>query len=187
MRKFKILLFLAALFLIISLNINAQVRVNININSQPQWGPDEYDYVEYYYLPEIGIYYYAPEAKFIFRKGNRWVYAYNLPYQYSHVNLYNTYKVVINEPKPYLRNSYYASHYKKYKNYHSRQVSLRDSKNPRFNNQGNFRGKMDNKSQNNTVKSRSGAINNKSSHGTMNKNKSGNGNQKGKGQKNNRK
>ena len=43
---------------------SAQVRVNLNINigSQPAWGPAGYDYVEYYYLPDIDVYYYVPTA-----------------------------------------------------------------------------------------------------------------------------
>ena len=35
----------------------AQVRININIDMQPAWGPSGYDYAEYYYIPEINIYY----------------------------------------------------------------------------------------------------------------------------------
>ena len=132
MKKIKIVLFLAALSLLSSSGISAQVHINININSQPQWGPDNYDYVEYYYLPEAGIYYYAPKAQFIYRQGNRWVYAYHLPHQYSNLNLYTTYKVVVNEPRPYLRHTYYASHYKGYGNRHSRQGTIRDSKNTKY-------------------------------------------------------
>lgn len=32
-----------------------RVSVNINIGSQPAWGPVGYDYVDYYYMPDIYI------------------------------------------------------------------------------------------------------------------------------------
>lgn len=139
MKKFKIAFLLSALFLISPMLINAQVSVNINIGSQPTWGPEEYDYVDYYYMPEIGIYYNVPRGQYIYRNGNRWVYSHNLPVQFRRINLYNTYKVVINEPRPYLRHNYYSNHYKKYKNYHSRQINRRDSHNPRYNKAQNSR------------------------------------------------
>jgi hypothetical protein len=152
MKKIKIVLFVAALSLLSSSGISAQVHINININSQPQWGPDNYDYVEYYYLPEAGIYYYAPKAQFIYRQGNRWVYAYHLPNQYRNLNLYTTYKVVVNEPRPYLRHTYYVSHYKGYGNRHSRQETIRDSKNTKYrkeNSSRNFSGNSVGKSPQN--------------------------------------
>ncbi|HEY5500069.1 MAG TPA: hypothetical protein VIK20_06775 [Bacteroidales bacterium] len=132
MKKIKILFFLAALFLMSPSESSAQIHVNINLGSQPQWGPEEYDYVDYYYMPEIGIYYYAPKAQFIYREGNRWIFSTRLPYQYRNFNLYSTYKVVINEPRPYLRHSYYQTRYKKFSNYHSRQGNIRDSKDSRY-------------------------------------------------------
>lgn len=180
MKKINIIMFIAALFLISSSDVSAQVHVSINVNSQPQWGPDEYDYVEYYYLPEFGIYYYAPKAQFIFRKGNRWVYAYDLPYQYRNVNLYSTYKVVINEKRPYLRNNYYASHYRKYKNAHSRQGNIRDSKNPKYRNanQSHSGNKVGNKAPSRNVQQRSGVQKNHVGNQNNDRNRNGNG-QKG--------
>ena len=87
-----------------SKNSNAQVRVgvNINIGSQPEWGPVGYDYVDYYYLPDIDAYYYVPERQFIYLSNGRWVFATSLPVAYRHYDLYSGYKVVINEPRPYL-------------------------------------------------------------------------------------
>ena len=128
--------------------ISAQVHVNININSMPLWGPAGFDHVEYYYLPEAGIYYYAPKSQFIYMKGGRWIFSSRLPYQYRNLNLYSTYKVVINSPKPYLRNGYYGSHYKGYRNYHSKQGTIRDSRGLR-NGNGNNQGKVGNRVGNN--------------------------------------
>jgi|GEM_PF-408137 len=150
MKKLSSLLFFAVLFLMSPSNVGAQIRVNININSQPQWGPEDYDYVEYYYLPEVDIYYYAPGAQFIYRHGNRWVYTYKLPYQYRNLNLYSTYKVVINKPRPYLHHNYYSSHYKGYRNSHSRQGNIRDSRDPRYKNGNKNQGHSGNRVMNNT-------------------------------------
>jgi len=172
MKKFKIAFLISALFLISPMLINAQVSVNINIGSQPTWGPEAYDYVDYYYMPELGIYYNVPNRQYIYRHGKRWIYAYNLPVQYRRFNLYNTYKVVINEPRPYLRHNYYSSHYKKYKNYQSKQVNRRDSHNPRYNksqsSKSQSHGKMskssgnDNHRKSNVVTSKRSNVNQKS-------------------------
>lgn len=91
----------------------AQVRVNVNVNigSQPEWGPRGYDYVEYYYLPDIECYYYVPRHQFVYISGGNWVFSANLPRAYRHYDLYNGYKVVINEPRAY---RYFGRHKVKY-------------------------------------------------------------------------
>jgi hypothetical protein len=132
MKKIQFLLFAIVLFLLGSSKVNGQIGVSINLNLQPQWGPTDYDYVEYYYMPEYDLYYYAPQKQFIYQKGNRWVTVNSLPYQYRHANLYNTYKVVINEPRPYLKHKYYADHYRGYKGKHSQQTIIRDSRDSRY-------------------------------------------------------
>ncbi|MDD4713404.1 MAG: hypothetical protein PHP34_08750 [Bacteroidales bacterium] len=189
MKKLSSLLFFAVLFLMSPSHVGAQIRVNININSQPQWGPEDYDYVEYYYLPEVDIYYYTPSAQFIYRHGNRWVYTYKLPYQYRNLNLYSTYKVVINEPRPYLRHNYYLSHYKGYKNSHSKQGNIRDSRDPRYKNgnrnQGHSGNRVVNNTQNRNVQPGS-AIHNQVGQQPMNRNARGNKGQKEKGNKGNK-
>jgi hypothetical protein len=82
---------------------SAQVRVNVNVNigSQPRWGPSGYDYVEYYYLPDIETYYYVPSRQFIYLSGGNWVFSYSLPSRYRSYDLYSGYKVVVNEPRAY--------------------------------------------------------------------------------------
>ena len=101
----------------------AQIRVNVNINlgSQPAWGPAGYDYVEYYYLPDLDIYYYVPGRQFIYLSGGQWIFVSSLPARYRSYNLYNSYKVVINEPKPYLHHGVYKIKYAKYKGWSGKQ------------------------------------------------------------------
>ena len=90
---------LAALFLA---NISsAQINVSINLGSQPVWGPTGYDYVEYYYLPDIEVYYYVPKHRFYYYENNKWIYRSSLPSRYSNYDYYNSYKVVVNEREPW--------------------------------------------------------------------------------------
>jgi hypothetical protein len=108
--------------------LNAQVSVNININSQPAWGPVGYDYVEYYYLPDIEVYYSVVYQKYIYWNNGRWVWVTVLPSRYSYYNIYNGYKVVINEPNPYHHHHHHKVKYKGYKNYGGHQNVIRDVK-----------------------------------------------------------
>jgi hypothetical protein len=105
--------------------LEAQVRVNINIGSQPVWGPAGYDYVEYYYLPDIDAYYYVPRRQFIYLSGDRWIFSASLPPRYRGYNLYSGYKVVLNEPRPYLHGDIYRERYAPYRGRHD-QVIIRE-------------------------------------------------------------
>src|SRR3989339_76663 len=89
----------------------AQVTFRINIGSQPIWGPVGYDHVEYYYLPDIDAYYYVPRHQFIFFERGRWIIRTSLPVRYRNYDMYNARKIVINEPRPYLRHNEYKSRY----------------------------------------------------------------------------
>jgi hypothetical protein len=109
----------------------AQVTFRVNIATQPIWGPAGYDHVEYYYLPDIEAYYYVPRHKFIYEENGRWISRSNLPPRYRGHDLYNTRKVVINEPKPYLRHQDYRAKYASW-NERSNQQSIRDSHEPRY-------------------------------------------------------
>ncbi len=111
--------------------VQAQVSVNVNIGSQAVWGPVGYDYVEYYYLPEADVFYYVPTGQFIYWNGNQHYFVNSLPSHYS-INLYNTYKVVVNEPKPYLQHNVYVTKYKKYKKGGPKQIVIRDSNDERY-------------------------------------------------------
>lgn len=91
--------------------VKAQVSVNINIGAQPDWGPRGYDYVNYYYLPEVESYYYVPTRKFIYLDRGRWIHARTLPHRYRGYNLHGGRKVVINDNRPYLNHKHYRTRY----------------------------------------------------------------------------
>ncbi len=131
----KMILCIAILFSAVAVNsVSAQVRVNVNISSQPQWGPAGYDYVDYYYLPDIETYYYVPSRKFIYYSGGKWIHVSTLPPAHRAYNLHSGYKVVINEPNAY---HYHNSHKVKYAKYKGN----RGQGNLKHKNSGNGRGK----------------------------------------------
>jgi len=109
----------------------AQVNVNVNISSQSLWGPVGYDYVEYYYIPEADAFYYVPTGQFIYWSGGNYLFANSLPVNY-HINLYSTYMVVVNKPKPYLQHNVYVTKYGKYKKAGRNYIPIRDSKEEKY-------------------------------------------------------
>ena len=105
----------------------AGAQININLGLQPAWGPAGYQYVDYYYLPDIETYYYVPNKQFIYLNNGKWIYSAGLPSRYRTYNLYNGYKVVVNEPKPYLRHATYKVKYAKYKGVKGKQKAIKYS------------------------------------------------------------
>ena len=99
--------------------------------SQPIWGPTGYDHVEYYYLPDIDVYYYVPQHRFFYSERGRWRSGSSLPSRYRGYDLYNSYKVVVNEPKPYLNNATYKEQYSSFRDRHD-QESIRDSRDSKY-------------------------------------------------------
>ncbi|HSU28238.1 MAG TPA: hypothetical protein VLJ68_07645 [Chitinophagaceae bacterium] len=136
---------IAALALIVALSsvnaVQGQIRFNVNINlsSQPSWGPRGYNYVEYYYLPDIDAYYYVPRRQFVYLSGSRWIFSASLPPQYRSYDLYSGHKVVINQPNAYL---YYNQHRAKYGHFrddYNRSQYFRRDNDPRNRNNNNNR------------------------------------------------
>jgi hypothetical protein len=131
----KLLVLAMAAFCLSATESKAQVSVglNVNIGSQPVWGPVGYDYVDYYYMPDIDVYYNVPTRQYVYYEGNTWVKRASLPPRYVNYNVYNGYKVVVNKPKPYLNHGYYQSTYAKYKGGKGpKQIIIRDSKDEKY-------------------------------------------------------
>lgn len=112
----------------------AQVNVSINIGSQPQWGPRGYDYVDYYYMPEIESYYYVPTKQFIYYSGHRWIHSRSLPSRYRGYDLYSGRKYVINAPHPYRNHNVYKV---KYNKHYSSRGAVHYSNDRHYKNHGN--------------------------------------------------
>ena len=112
---------------------SAQLRISIraNIGSQPVWGPSGYDRAEYYYLPEIDVFYNVSRRQYVYEQRGRWVFSASLPRQYRNYDLYSGYKVVVNNNRPYRNAGMYRTKYATYKNNHN-QESIRNSKDSRY-------------------------------------------------------
>jgi hypothetical protein len=104
---------------------DAQVNVNINLGSQPQWGPSGYDHVDYYYMPDLDMYYNVPNRNYTYLQGNRWVTVNTVPAQYRNYDFYRGYKVVVNEQSPWNHNNNYKTRYASYRENYS-QPNIRD-------------------------------------------------------------
>ena len=105
---------LGIFFLVTTSSIQAQVSVNVNIGSPPAWGPAGYSAVDYYYLPDVQAYYDIRDSQFIYFGGGKWVRSRYLPTLYRNYDLYNGYKVVLNDyhgRTPYV---YFKDHKTKY-------------------------------------------------------------------------
>jgi len=112
---------------------DAQLRVSIkaNIGVQPVWGPVGYDYVEYYYMPDIDAFYYVPSHQYIYQERGRWIFTTSLPYRFHNYDFNTGYKVVVNEPRPYYHAEVYRTKYAGYKGNHSQGV-IRNSHDSRY-------------------------------------------------------
>jgi hypothetical protein len=126
-------LFLLVAVVLVSSSLQAQVGIslNFNVDRQPVWGPTGYDHVEYYYLPDIETYYNVPQHRFFYYEGGRWVGRSQLPSRYRNYDLYNSYKVVVNEREPYRNHKMYRDQYSSYKGRHDQQV-IRDSRDSKY-------------------------------------------------------
>ncbi|MDR2956299.1 MAG: hypothetical protein LBV43_14590 [Prevotella sp.] len=94
---------------------NINVNININVNKQPAWGPEGYDYVGYYYFPDLDIYFDVDNSLFYYSSGGKWVSNKYLPDKYRKYDLYNLYKVVINDSQPWIQNKKHKKEYSNYK------------------------------------------------------------------------
>lgn len=128
---------IAAAILVSGLAFNnkaeAQIGVSINIGSQPDWGPVGYDRADYYYMPDIDTYYDVPAHQYVYLNDNRWIRSASLPARYRNYDVYNNYKVVVNERNPWERDNIYRTRYAKYKGRHD-QVIIRNSKDVKYKN-----------------------------------------------------
>ena len=172
MKKLKLIAL--GIFLFVSSLIQAQVSVNVNLGSPPAWGPVGYSNVKYYYLPDVQAYYDIPASQFIYVKNGKWFRSRYLPGNYRNYNLYNGYKVVLNDYRgshPYYNfNSHKVKYYKGYKGKPQKSIG----KNP------NYKG---NNSNANYSNGNSGNKQGNSNKGTGNSGNKGGNSNKGNGNK----
>jgi hypothetical protein len=127
----RLLVFVAAVFLSSTLNAQLSISLGFNVERQPVWGPTGYDHVEYYYLPDIGVYYNVPQQRYYYNEGGHWISRSSLPSRYRDFDLYHSYKVVVNEREPYRNDKRYRDEYSSYKGRHD-QEPIRDSRDSKY-------------------------------------------------------
>jgi hypothetical protein len=130
MKKLIFIIIICASFMI-SEKTTAQFGIRVNISNQPMWGPEGYDYVEYYYMPDIQVYYNVQRHRYVYMEHNHWVSRSYLPQRHRNYDVYNARKVVINEPKPYLHHHNNHQRYSGSSEY-SNQKSIRDSRDVKY-------------------------------------------------------
>lgn len=128
----KTILLSASLCLALAFGALAQDSLKPTISIQPLWGPTGFNLASYYYLPDIEAYYDVPEKKFIYPENGKWVFSPSLPQRFQSYDLYSGYKVVLNRPHAYYNFKAHRSRYAKYKGQLNRQVSIKDSTNPKY-------------------------------------------------------
>jgi hypothetical protein len=133
MRRIYLPILITGILIFLGAPLKAQVQfsLNFNIGSQPVWGPVGYDAVQYYYLPDIDSYYYVPQHLFYYNYGGRWISSSSLPPRYVNYNLYNGYKVVVNEREPWRNHETYRVKYASYKGRHDQRI-IRDSRDSKY-------------------------------------------------------
>ena len=126
-----ILVLIAAVLLSSTLNAQVSINVSINVDRQPVWGPTGYDHVDYYYLPDIDVFYNVPQHKYFYPDHGCWTSGSSLPRCYRGLDLYHSYKAVVNEPEPYRNDAKYKDQYASYKGRHD-QETIRDSRDSKY-------------------------------------------------------
>lgn len=94
---------------------SAMAQITITIGSPPQWGPIGYTDVRYYYLPDVEAYYDIQTSTFLYFSGGTWIHRSNLPWRHRHYDLYNGYKVVINDYRGNSPYDHFSDHKRNYK------------------------------------------------------------------------
>jgi hypothetical protein len=124
-------LFIATVLVLTASPAQVSVQFHVNLGSQPVWGPTGYDYAQYYYFPDIETYYDVSHQRFYYNDGRRWVGRSQLPARYHDFDLYNSYKVVVNDRNPYLRHAKYRDQYASFRGRHDQQP-IRDSRDAKY-------------------------------------------------------
>jgi hypothetical protein len=129
------------MLLIVSSSIQSQVSINVSLGRAPSWGPVGYASVDYYYLPDVEAYYDIRSTQFIFFSRGKWIRSRYLPNQYRNYDLYNGYKVVLNDyhgsrPYAYFRN-HKEQYYKGYKGRPQRSIGNRNDDHKKYENRKN--------------------------------------------------
>ncbi|WNM18230.1 hypothetical protein [Flavobacterium capsici] len=112
MKKLKYLV-IVALFAMAN-TAQSQVSVNVNLGTPPVWAPANAVAVQYYYLPEIGVYYDVPAERYIYLRNGKWFRSAALPAQYRYYDLRHGRTVYLTDYRGNAPYTFYKTHKIKY-------------------------------------------------------------------------
>ncbi|MDR3693656.1 hypothetical protein [Mucilaginibacter sp.] len=101
---------------------NAQIGIHVGIGFAPQraiyatypptvQSPDYGDGDDYYYLPDLGVYYNVTDQDYVYFDGNEWVTAEYLPGAYRDYDWSNARRYEVRAYRPYMHDDVYRSRY----------------------------------------------------------------------------
>lgn len=100
---------------------DAQVRFgfNVRIGSPVVAAPVMNNYYgdDYYYYPDIDMYYSIAAQQYVYLDGGRWLFSNAIPYMYRGYNFNEIRRININEARPWLHADVYRDRYAYHENY----------------------------------------------------------------------
>ena len=118
----KLFLLIVSMAFFSTQNMDAQVSVSVNFGTPPVWAPADRVEVQYYYLPDIDVYYDVPHQQYIYLYNRTWIRASVLPSRCRNYNLRNGNIVYLTD---YRGNSPYMYHKKHKLKYYRPEPSQR--------------------------------------------------------------
>ncbi len=108
-------LFLLMTLFVVTVSSQAQVSVNVNLGTPPVWAPAAPVEVQYYYLPDLEVYYDVPARRYIYMRNGGWYRSASLPARYRGYDLYHGRTVYLNDYRGNAPYTYYKNHKVKYR------------------------------------------------------------------------
>ena len=132
MKRLIFIMMLVPAGLLFSKRSQAQLSVSINIGNQPAWAPEGYDEAQYYYIPDMDMYYDVPAHQFCIPEqsslGSRQLYCQPAT---AIMICYRIHKVPINQRDAYKFHDRDRQQYAQFKGKFD-QHSIRDSKDNKY-------------------------------------------------------
>jgi hypothetical protein len=89
---------------------SAQSHVSIGIHSG--------DHSDYYYLPDIDMYYYIPQRQYVYLENGHWIFSLHLPARHHDYDFEHGRRIYVKGSRPYLHHDVHYQQYRSYANGH---------------------------------------------------------------------
>lgn len=88
---------------------NAQMRVDVGVRD---------NHPDYYYLPDVDMYYYIPANQYVYLYDDHWVFSNHLPPRYHDYDFAHGRRIYVYGIKPYLHHDVHYEQYNQHGNGH---------------------------------------------------------------------